>query len=134
MQISQLVVSYMAQLPIGCVLTEEQITRSLREAVRQFCGYARLKNARDANGNYVYIDASETALGAQDFDLTVGETSVIRPLWYMYLERENALALEASRSQGAEVFGRGTAEVGPAIELYEQRLPGLAFSCDVVSI
>lgn len=133
MKISQLVANYVAVLPIGCVLAEDQITRSLRGAVRQFCGYARLRKARDANDNYVYIDATETATGDQDFDLTEGELAVIKPLWHLYMERENALALEASRTQGAELFGRSTGEVGPAIEQYESRLPSLAFQVDVVS-
>jgi hypothetical protein len=133
MKISQLVESYEAQLPIGCVLLTDQITRSLRDAVRQYCGYARLKNARDADGCYVEIDASETATGAQDFDLTASELSIIKPLWHLYLERENATALEASRTMGAELFGRSTAEVGPAIEAYEARMPSLAFSFEVKS-
>lgn len=134
MKISQLVVNYVAVLPIGCVLTEEQITRSLRAAVRKYCGYARLKNARDIDDKYVDIDETETALGAQDFDLATSEFAVIKPLWNMYMELENATALEASRSMGAELFGRATAEVQPAIEAYEARLPSLAFQFDVVSI
>lgn len=134
MKISQLVANYVAVLPIGCVLTEEQITRSLRAAVRKYCGYGRLRNARDADGNYIDIDATETAAGPQDFDLATSEFSVIKPLWHMYMELENATALEASRTMGAELFGRSTAEVQPAIETYESRLPQLAFQFDMVSI
>jgi len=134
MKISQLVANYVAVLPIGCVLTEEQITRSLRGAVRKYCGYARLKNSAGTDGLYVDIDETETAAGAQDFNLTTSELAVIKPLWNMYMEVENATALEASRSMGAELYGRATAEVQPAIEAYEARLPQLAFQFDVLSI
>lgn len=134
MKISQLVESYLAVLPIGCVLTEEQITRSLRAAVRKYCGYAHLMLALDADGSKIAIDATDTALGAQDFDLTASEVSVIKPLWHLYMELENSTALEASRSMGAELFGRTTPEVQQAIEGYEMRLPALVFKYEVFSI
>jgi len=134
MKISQLVASFLAVLPIGCALTDEQITRSLRAAVRKYCAYKRLKLALDANGDYIDIDASATAEGAQDFDLTTSEVGIIEPLWHLYMERENGTAFEASRSMGAEVFGRQVAEVQVAIDTYETRLPQLCFGYEVFSI
>lgn len=134
MKISQLVEQFIAVLPIGCVLDDVQITRHLRGAVRQYCGYARLANAQSADGVHTDIDVSETAEGAQDFDLTPSELSIIRPLWMLYLEKENGTALEASRSQGADPWGRPVAEVAMAITDYEQRLPSLTFVFEVRSV
>ncbi|QIB09042.1 hypothetical protein GZ982_30320 (plasmid) [Pseudomonas fluorescens] len=129
MKISELAAQHMAELPIGCVLTSEQVERSLRDATRQYCGCADLKSGQVVNAQAL-IGADPT----QDVDLTAGELSLIRPLWLLYLEKENSMALEASRSQGAELFGRAVAEVQPAIQDYELRLPELAFCEDWISI
>lgn len=129
MKSSLLVAQHMAVLPIGCVLLDDQVERSLRDATRQYCGYANLESEQ-------VIDSMAQAVAdsSQDIDLSLGELSVIRPLWMLLLERENSMALEASRSQGAEVFGRSVAEVQADIRDYETRLPLLAFSSDIVSI
>ena len=132
MKISQFVARYLAELPIGCVLTEEQITRSLRDAVRQYCGYARLTSAQSLDTVHSDIDTPDAA--AVDVELTSSEFAIIRPLWVLYIEHENAMALEASRSQGAELFGRGTSEVKQSILDYERSLPQLAFVYEVRSI
>lgn len=123
MKLSQLVEQYLADLPIGCVLTEEQIARSLRNATRQFCGYAVLASAQSAGGP-----------GGGDVDLSDSELAVIQPLWMLYMEKENAMALEASKSQGAELFGRSVSEVVPSILEYELALPRLAFSFAIRSV
>lgn len=129
MKSSQLVAQHMAVLPIGCVLLPDQVERSLRDATRQYCGYASLES-----GQIIDASAMAEAGSDQDIDLSLSELSVIRPLWALYMERENAMALEASRSQGADVFGRAVAEVQMSINDYEMRLPQLAFYSDIVSI
>ena len=137
MKISQLVDQYVAELPIGCVLTEEQIARHLRDAVRQYCGYARLTSAQslDTVHSDLYTTATpDTAPSAVDVDLTHSELAIIRPLWLLYIEKENAMALEASRSQGADPYGRNTAEVTQSILDYELSLPRLTFVYEVRSI
>lgn len=128
MKISVLASQYMAVLPIGCVLDDEQVLRSLRDATRQYCGCAALASGEK-------VDANALADGeGQDVDLSHGELSLIRPLWMLYLERENSMALEASRTQGAELYGRSVAETQVSIEMYEQRLPALAFTSDFVTV
>lgn len=134
MKISQLVAQFFAVLPLGCVLDEEQVTRSLRKATRQYCGYAQLSSQTASDGTFTDIDATDTAVNAQDFDLSPSELAVIRPLWKLYIDEENALALEASRSQGADPFGRSASEVAAAIAEYEQRLPSLCFTFEIRSI
>ncbi len=129
MKISQLVAQHMAVLPIGCVLMPDQVERSLRDAVRQYAGYADLKC-----GTEIDESANADPDSQQDLDLTTSEMSIVGPLWRLYMEKENSMALEASRTQGAELFGRAVAEVQASIESYETRLPQLAFSSDIVSI
>jgi len=134
MNISQLVDQYVAELPIGCVLTEEQITRHLRDAVRQYCGYARLTSAQSLDTVHSDLYTPGTDPVAVDVDLTHSELAIIRPLWWLYIEKENGTALEASRSQGADPWGRAVAEVAQAITDYEARLPSLTFIYEVRSI
>ena len=69
-----------------------------------------------------------------DVDLTHSELAIIRPLWLLYIEHENAMALEASRSQGADPYGRSTPEVKQSILDYERSLPQLTFVFEVRSI
>ncbi|QLG96716.1 hypothetical protein HZF02_32890 (plasmid) [Pseudomonas yamanorum] len=129
MKISELATQYMAVLPLGCVLTDDQVQRNLRTAVRFYCGFADLVSEEAVNGQAL-IGSDE----AQDVTLSHGELALIRPLWDLYMERENSMALEASRSQGAELFGRTVAEVQMSIQEYEMRLPQLAFCEDWMTI
>lgn len=133
MKLSHLVEQYVAVLPLGSVLDDEQITRSLREAVRKYCGYARLASATSADGIHTPIDETNTAEGVQDFDLTPSEFAIIEPLWKMKMALENATALEASRSQGADPFGISTVDAQAAITTLEERLPQQCFSFEVRS-
>lgn len=127
MKLSVLAAQYMAVLPIGCVLTDDQVLRSLRDAVRFYCGHADL-----ASGGSV----GALALGeaGDDVEVSESELSIIKPLWLLYMERENSTALEASRTQGAEVYGRAVSEVQASIIDYETRLPALAFCEDWITI
>lgn len=129
MKISRLVEQHLAVLPIGCVLLPDQVERSLRRAVRQYSAYADLEC-----GTEIDDSAQADPDSDQDLDISNSELGVISPLWHLYMEEENSTALEASRTQGAELFGRAVVEVKASIEAYELRLPQLAFSSDIVSI
>lgn len=134
MKISQLVAQYFTVLPIGCVLDEDQVTRNLREAVRAYCGYRRLTNAQPDAGIHTPIDAQASATGDQDFDLTPSELALIEPLWHLKNDKENAIAFEASRTQGADPFGKTAAECDAAIADFLRELPSKSFSFEVRSI
>ena len=129
MKISVLAGEFMKVPPVGLVLTDDQVLRSLRDATRFYCAYADLDSGE-------VID--ESALGkdepVQELNITISELGLIKPLWLLYMERENSTTLEASRSMGADPYGRSVAEVQASITEYEQRLPALAFTCDFVSI
>lgn len=66
-------------------------------------------------------------------NLSVSEWAIIRPLFLLYVERENAIQLEASRGMGVDVFGRSSSEVAGDITQMELTMPhnaslSLAFS------
>ncbi|MFM0608675.1 hypothetical protein PQR05_29515 [Paraburkholderia sediminicola] len=56
---------------------------------------------------------------ALDTQITVSEWALVKPLFLLYVERENARALEASRMQGVDVYGRAVTEIQTDIERYE---------------
>lgn len=117
-------------LPTGIILDEDQITRHLKAAVRFFCGHAVLKNhppASDGDGVHSPVSADNEITGNQDFDLTVGEYALIKPLFYLYVELENATGLEASRGQGLDVFGRSSSEIRQELSQMETDMPRIAY-------
>lgn len=71
----------------------------------------------------------------EDTDLSSGEWAVIKPLFTLYVERENAMRLEASRVLGVDVYGRSVAEVAADIkEMEADILPGKAFQACVIEV
>ncbi|ABO60612.1 hypothetical protein LA345_38995 (plasmid) [Burkholderia vietnamiensis] len=70
-----------------------------------------------------------------DTDITNSEWALIKPLYMLYIERENARALEASRGLGVDVYGRDVSQIEQDIRQYEtQDLPRLAFEQDAQTI
>lgn len=70
-----------------------------------------------------------------DTELTVGEWAIIRPLFALYVERENAMRLEASRALGLEVYGRMASEVTQDILSMERDvIPAAGFCHAIISI
>lgn len=141
MKLSDIVASFMEAAPAGMVLGEEDVTRMLRNAVRFYAGYATLRNYPPAPDDrdtvpviHTDIDAGNAADGAQDFDLTLSEWAIIKPLFDIYVERENAVHLEASRGLGVDVFGRTVSEIQVDVNQREMDLPKAAFMEPPVSI
>lgn len=68
--------------------------------------------------------------------LSTGEWAVIRPLFVLYTERENAMRLEASRALGLEVYGRSVSEIASDIAQMESPdgLPSKAFSHVIIEV
>lgn len=172
MLLSAVVTAYFDALPLGIVLDEDQVTRSLKKAVRFYCGFATLANAQSAaevalaalpadpltapRGEYRLGDAAgaywlranavagkdvHTAISAdnsitddQDFDLTASEFSTIEPLFRLYCEAENAQAIQASRANGHEAWGREPSEIQSDITLEEDKVEGKAWFEEVYTI
>jgi hypothetical protein len=55
-------------------------------------------------------------------------------LFLLYVERETALQLEASRGLGLDVFGRSSGEVAGDIAQAEAEMPHRAFCKPIVSV
>jgi hypothetical protein len=71
----------------------------------------------------------------ENTDVTVGEWAVIRPLFVLYAEKENAILLEASRGAGIDPYGRNVSEVQQDITIMEsETLPNKAFSHAVIEV
>lgn len=69
-----------------------------------------------------------------DTELTAGEWALIRPLFLLYCEREQALVLESGRVMGVDVFGRQSSEIGPDIQQAESDFGRKAFVQPVMTI
>lgn len=110
----------------GLVLGEEHIKSQALAAVRQFAGWGEIQSLAG-------IEVADTAYDTAE--ITDSEWACIKPLYMLYIERENARALEASRGQGVDVYGRTVSEIEQAITQYETvDLPRLAFSSQPESI
>lgn len=70
-----------------------------------------------------------------DVELTVGEWAIISPLFSLYVEKENAIRLEASRGMGTDPYGRSVAEVAGDIERQENEvIPAKAFRAALITV
>lgn len=71
----------------------------------------------------------------ENVDITVSEWAEIRPLFILYVERENALQMEATGILSAGGgFGRSSSEVGSEITQLEADLPRRVFFHPVVTV
>lgn len=111
--------------PAGNLLDGPQITAQAVAAARMYAGYGRLRA-------HVELTTLPTIDG--DTQVTVSEWAVIRPLFILYVERENALQLEASRGLGVDVFGRDSSTVAADIMQAEMTLPARAFCRPVLTV
>ena len=69
-----------------------------------------------------------------DIWLSHSEWAIIKPLFYLYIERENALHLEASRVLGVDVYGRSVSEVQGEIASYHESIHIKAFHYPVFTV
>lgn len=135
MLLSEIVAGFVENQPAGLVVGEPGIRRSLKKAVRFYCGFAAISSAVLAEGEiHTPVDASDSIEGAQDFDLSPSEYALIRPLFELYVELENATHLEASRGLGVDVYGRPVSEVSAEITQRESEFPRQAFFEPVFSV
>lgn len=107
---------------VGNLLSNDQLNALAISATEFYAGYAVLTQAQPSPA------ISEQTL------LTLSELALIKRLFMLYVERETALQLEASRGLGVDVFGRTVSEVISEISLYEAELPRLAFFADISTV
>lgn len=104
----------------GLIVDDTEVTVQAVAAARQYAGWGTIQS----------LAGDGAAALSDNTELTNGEWALIKPLFMLYVERENARALEASRGNGVDVFGRTVSEIAPEITQYESiDLPRLSFSC-----
>lgn len=112
----------------GILLDNDSLLSIAISAVRFYGGYAMLSvfssNPDDFNVDDIDLNT----------DITGGEWAIIKPLFLLYLEREQATALEASRGLGIDVYGRSSSEIAMDIKEYEAIIPSKSFSEPIFSI
>lgn len=97
----------------GNLLDADTVTAQAVAATRFYAGFAEL-------------DTPATEIEAAT-ELTDSEWALIRPLFLLYVEREQALHVEASAMLGVSGFGRGTSEIAGEILQVEADMPRRAF-------
>lgn len=111
--------------PTGNLLDDTTLLAQGLAAARMYAGYARLE-ADD--GTVVPFEVDE------DTDLSESEWAIVRPLFLLYVERETALHLEATRGLGLDPFGRSSGEIAGDILAAEAELPHRAFCYEVQTV
>ncbi|WMC11762.1 hypothetical protein PU634_05185 [Oceanimonas pelagia] len=121
--LSELVQRFMEQeRGAANILPLESVTAQALAAARFHAGFADI------------AAIPEGADVAADTDISVSEWAQIRPLFLLYVERETALQLEATRSMGADPFGRSSSEVGNEITQMEADYPRRVFCIPVITV
>lgn len=114
-----------AERPAGNLLDGDQVIAQAVAATRMYAGYGKLR----AFDGLIPVPAID-----ENTVISVSEWAVIRPLFMLYVERENALQLEASRGLGVDVFGRDSATIAADITQAEAELPLKAFYRPIVTV
>lgn len=112
--------------PISVLLEPETVQAQAVAATNFYAGYAVLEANLAIEPPFPDIDVN--------VDISVSEWAVIRTLFMLYVERETALQLEASRCKGVDVFGRSVSEITQDITQYEVELPHRAFYQPVLTV
>lgn len=107
----------------GNILDDESVLAQAIAAASFYAGYASIDSV---DSDAMFIDG--------DTKISLSEWAIIRPLFILYVERESAIQLEASRGLGVDVFGRSTSEIASEITMLESDLPRKAFSQPIITI
>jgi hypothetical protein len=108
----------------GLMLLDSEVLDCAVRAARQYAAYGDITSALDG-------DAVEIA---PDTDVTLGEWALIRPLFELFAERENAMRISTASAGGIESFGRSVAEVEGDINAYLASLPELSYDAEIITV
>ena len=111
--------------PAGNLLDDAAVLVQAVAATRFYAGYALLR-AHEGIDPAPAIDS--------DTEITVSEWALVRPLFMLYVERETALQLEASRGMGIDPYGRSASEIASEIAQFEAELPRRAFFQAILTV
>jgi len=130
MLLSEIVAGYMTPAPAGLMLDVDEVSKQLKRAVTYLAGWTILDNFAPVTPVVASPVTATSQIDDPDIDLTAGEWASIKRLFELYVEHENAMMLEASRSQGADVFGRAVSEIQSEIAQTELDLRKTAYYQD----
>ncbi|PFH07858.1 hypothetical protein BCF11_0205 [Collimonas sp. PA-H2] len=141
--------------PVGIVLEEETVLAQALAAARYCGGYGtfdallsattsaltlpEVRNPWESSSSYPRFPVPDNLYPTSDFveidtPLTQSEWAIVRPLFILYVERENAVYLEASRSLGVDVYGRSASEIAQDIVQKETDVQRLMFCMPIVTV
>lgn len=112
----------------GNVVEESTVTQQLIDAVRFYLAYGDLKQRLAGD---LLVEAGDVD---ESTELTSSEWGLIKPLFNLYAEKQNAMRLEASRANGLDVYGRSVSEAQADINTMHEELPHKIFSQDIISV
>lgn len=127
--ISQLLAEHIKENALGLIIEFEQVEALIKKAVERYAGYADLTYYVELE-----VDSGDMDVIVDDAKISESEWVIIGPLFLLYVELQNAIALEASRGLGVDVFGRATSEIQTDITALEEALPSNAFYSEVVTV
>lgn len=110
----------------GVPLDEEVVVAQAVSAARFYYGFALPEPWDQALRTFDDVTPESV--------LSVSEWAIIRPLFMLYVEREVALQLEASRGLGVDPYGRTSSEIAAEITQLETSMPQIAFAQPIVSV
>lgn len=144
---------YNLSRPVGLVVALEQVLQLAVDAFRYYAAYGQIASKarpgafEDQSAPAVFGDigaAANTGLignppgpavaAGSDTVITLGEWAIIKPLFVLYVERENAIHLEATRGLGADPYGRSVSEVTADITLAEETAQTRAFFFPIFTV
>jgi hypothetical protein len=124
MLISEMVGQYRSvRESTGLLLTPEELMECAINAARFYAGYGPLRLLPST------AIEPEAATG-----LTIGELALIRPLFVLYAEREQASMLEASRAANLDFYGRSVSEISADIQAAEDGMSERSFVHRIITI
>lgn len=122
---------------ITTLFDEDSLEILFIDAVREYQAWASLnqENQRLKCDGGILSILSEAIMVKGDTKITTAEWGVIKPLAYLYVERQEAMIQEASKNHMHEQFGRTSSEVEQDITAYRNdQMRRLAFRMPIVTI
>jgi hypothetical protein len=125
MLLSDLSTEYLAlREASGLMLLDAEVLDCAVRAARQYAAYGDITSAVDGDATSVEPTT----------DLTIGEWALVRPLFELYAERENAMRISTASAGGIESFGRTVAEIEGDISAYLSALPERCYDAEIITV
>lgn len=114
--------------PAGNLLDAPAVLAQAVATASFYAGYAEIRSRVQTDPLVPVPAISGTT------EINESEWALMRSLFMLYVERETALQLEASRGLGMDVYGRSSSEVAGDIMQAEMELPHRAFCRGIVTV